>query len=100
MLRKHTKATSGRILFDEKPLESFSNTSYFDELSFVEQNVFLFEDTLRNNITLYGDYSEQWSLSAPGGVETLSLTNLAFTGYYTGGNHEYIIFSRLLQYIR
>ena len=43
---------------------------------------------------LYGDYSEQWSLSAPGGVETLSLTNLAFTGYYTGGNHEYIIFSR------
>jgi len=43
---------------------------------------------------LYDDYTAQWSLSAPGGVETLSLTGLAFTGYYIGGNHEYIIFSR------
>ena len=40
------------------------------------------------------DYLEQWSLSAPGGVETLSLTGTAFMGYYTGGNHQYEIFSR------
>ncbi len=42
----------------------------------------------------FNDYSAQWSLTAPGGVETLSLTGLAFVGYYTGGNHQYIIFSR------
>lgn len=42
----------------------------------------------------YSDYSAQWSLSAPGGIETLSLTGTAFMGYYIGGNHKYEIFSR------
>jgi len=42
----------------------------------------------------YNDYSAQWVLTAPGGVETLSLTGLGFIGYYTGGNHQYVIFSR------
>lgn len=40
------------------------------------------------------DYTEQWTLSAPGGKETISLTGTAFMGYYTGGNHKYEIFSR------
>lgn len=43
---------------------------------------------------IYSDYSEQWSLSAPGGVETLSLSGLAFMGYYIGGNHKYEILVR------
>jgi hypothetical protein len=42
----------------------------------------------------FDDYSEQYSLTAPGGVETISLTGLGFIGYYTGGNHKYRIFSR------
>ncbi|ADV47810.1 Glucan endo-1,3-beta-D-glucosidase [Cellulophaga algicola DSM 14237] len=42
----------------------------------------------------YTDYSNQWSLTAPDGVETLSLGGTAFLGYYTGGNHKYRIFSR------
>ena len=42
----------------------------------------------------FSDYSEQWSLGAPGGVETITLTGTAFMGYYTGGNHKYRIFSR------
>ncbi|TCP23278.1 glycosyl hydrolase family 16 [Tenacibaculum skagerrakense] len=41
----------------------------------------------------YGDYSENWTLTAPGGVETLSLTGIGFIGYYIG-NHTYEIFSR------
>ena len=40
------------------------------------------------------DYSGQWSLTAPGGIETLSLTGTGFMGYYIGGNHKYEIFSR------
>ncbi|WP_166959439.1 glucan endo-1,3-beta-D-glucosidase [Yeosuana marina] len=43
---------------------------------------------------VYDDYQAQWFLTAPGGVETLTLTGLAFIGYYTGGNHQYVIFSR------
>lgn len=41
----------------------------------------------------FDDYSEQWQLTAPGGVETLSLTGLGFIGYYIG-EHSYQIFDR------
>jgi len=43
---------------------------------------------------IYSDYQEQHALSAPGGVETISLTGLGFIGYYVGGNHKYSIISR------
>jgi hypothetical protein len=43
---------------------------------------------------VFGDYTAQWFLTAPGGVETLNLTGLGFIGYYTGGDHKYRIFSR------
>jgi len=39
----------------------------------------------------FSDYSEQWSLAAPGGIETLSLTGIGFLGYYIGGDHTYKI---------
>jgi hypothetical protein len=42
----------------------------------------------------FGSYTAQWVLTAPGGVETLSLTGIGFIGYYVGGNHSYQIFSR------
>lgn len=40
------------------------------------------------------DFEETWTLIAPGGVETISLSGLGFIGYYTGGNHNYEIFDR------
>jgi len=43
---------------------------------------------------IFNDYTEQWSLSAPGGVETISLSGLAFIGYYIGGDHQYVIVKR------
>ncbi len=42
----------------------------------------------------FDDYSENWFLTAPGGVETLNLTSNAFIGYYTGGDHTYVIYDR------
>ncbi|MBQ4822349.1 family 16 glycosylhydrolase [Aquimarina sp. MMG016] len=38
------------------------------------------------------DYTGGWSVSAPGGLETLNLTGTGFIGYYTGGNHRYELF--------
>jgi len=38
------------------------------------------------------DNTGSWSLSAPGGVETLSLSGLGFVGYYIGGNHQYELY--------
>lgn len=40
------------------------------------------------------DYSESWSLSAPGGQETLSFSNIGYHGFYVGGDHKYAILSR------
>lgn len=40
------------------------------------------------------DYTENWGLIAPGGIETITLTGNGFMGYYTGGNHQYRIFDR------
>lgn len=40
------------------------------------------------------DYTDKWSLSAPGGQETLSFTGIGYHGFYVGGNHKYSILSR------
>lgn len=40
------------------------------------------------------DYSESWSLSAPGGVETLTFSNIGYHGFYVGGDHSYTILDR------
>ena len=42
----------------------------------------------------YNDYTQDWFLTGPGGVETLNLTGIGFMGYYIGGNHTYIIEDR------
>ncbi|MGC1203331.1 MAG: glucan endo-1,3-beta-D-glucosidase [Flavobacteriaceae bacterium] len=49
------------------------------------------DDILRYS---YADYTGGWTLTAPGGVETLTLSGLGFIGYYIGGNHSYRIFER------
>lgn len=59
LLRKYFNPTKGEILIDGRNLKDVKKGSYFKNISNVEQQVFLFEDTLRNNITLYKGYSEE-----------------------------------------
>ncbi len=40
------------------------------------------------------DFSESWSLSAPGGVETLTFSDKGYHGFYVGGDHSYTILAR------
>jgi beta-glucanase (GH16 family) len=42
----------------------------------------------------YSNYTANWSISAPGGMETINLTGNAFIGYYIGGDHRYTIWDR------
>ncbi len=42
----------------------------------------------------FADYTEGWSLSAPGGQETLTFADKGYHGFYVGGNHSYAILSR------
>lgn len=42
----------------------------------------------------FADYTANYSLTAPGGVETITLSGTGFIGYYIGGSHQYQIFDR------
>lgn len=59
LLRKYFNPTQGEILIDGKNLRDIKKQDFFSNVANVEQQVFIFEDTLRNNITLYKDYSEE-----------------------------------------
>ena len=41
----------------------------------------------------YESFETSWSISAPGGVETINLSGLGFMGFYVG-SHDYVILSR------
>lgn len=58
LLRKYYRPQDGKILVDGKNLDDITKLSYFNHLSNVEQQVFLFEDTIRNNLSLYKDFSD------------------------------------------
>ena len=49
------KPLDGEILIDNKKLENFNEFSWKNSISYVEQNVFLFNDTLLKNIILNDD---------------------------------------------
>lgn len=51
-------------------------------------------DAYDDSIFDLADYTDKWSLSAPGGKETLSFSSIGYPGYYVGGNHKYTILSR------
>lgn len=59
LLRKYFKPLHGEILIDGKNLGDIRKKDYFNIISNIEQQVFLFEDTLRNNISLFKEYSEE-----------------------------------------
>ncbi len=49
------RARSGRILFDGAERDSFGRIQLAKSVVFVEQDVFLFEGTIRDNLTLWDD---------------------------------------------
>lgn len=58
LLRKYFNPSGGEILVDGKNLKDITPLSYFENIANIEQQVFLFEDSLYNNITLYKNYSQ------------------------------------------
>src|SRR5699024_940419 len=56
---KYFSPSEGKILVDGVDLRDIKKNAYFNAIANVEQMVFLFEDTLRNNITLFKDYKEE-----------------------------------------
>jgi ATP-binding cassette subfamily C protein len=59
LLRKYFNPTEGSITIDGNQLNDIRKEPYFSHIANIEQNVFLFEDTLRNNLTLYKPYTDE-----------------------------------------
>ncbi len=58
LLRKYFDPTAGTIEIDGAPLKDVRKQDYYARIANIEQQVFLFEDTLRNNLTLFKEYGE------------------------------------------
>ena len=58
LIRKYFEPSSGIIKMDHQDLNEITKQSYFKQLANIEQQVFVFEDTVRNNLCLYKPYSE------------------------------------------
>lgn len=46
----------GEILYDGAPIESIKSEALYDLVSVVEQNVFIFNASIRDNITMFGEF--------------------------------------------
>lgn len=49
----------GKITYDETDIQDLSSRSLYDMVSLVQQNVFVFNSTIRNNITMFSSFSEE-----------------------------------------
>ncbi|PKK97885.1 MAG: hypothetical protein CVV57_09885 [Tenericutes bacterium HGW-Tenericutes-2] len=59
LLRKYFNPNQGEIIIDGVSLKDVKKNDYYGRIANIEQNIFLFEDTIRNNLTLYKDYSDE-----------------------------------------
>ena len=50
---------NGDICYDEKELKTLSIDSLFDKMAYIEQNVFVFDDSIVNNVTMYSSVEEE-----------------------------------------
>lgn len=54
----------GRIVIDQDNLQDLSSAWWYSQLAIIPQEVFIFNDTLKNNVTLGRDFSDAAVLSA------------------------------------
>ena len=48
----------GSILYDKKELSCYDINTFYEQMAYIEQNVFLFDTSIRNNITVGNSYCE------------------------------------------
>ena len=59
LLMASSKDYRGEILYDGKELRTVSAGSLYDLVSIIQQNVFVFNSTIRENITMFSDFPEE-----------------------------------------
>ncbi len=73
LMMGHFSRYEGEILFDGIELRDISIDSLYDVVSIIQQNVFLFDNSIRNNITMFKDFPEDKYRTA---VELAGLSGL------------------------
>ena len=59
LLMASTREYEGEILYDGKDLKTVSPGSLYDLVSIIQQNVFVFNSTIRNNITMFSEFPKE-----------------------------------------
>ncbi len=59
LFRKYFNPSMGLITIDGHNLKDVKREQYYKLIGNIEQQVFLFEDTVRNNLTLYKEYTDE-----------------------------------------
>ena len=58
LLMRYYKNYNGEILIDNKNLQKILSHDLYKNISMIQQNVFMFDDSIKENIKLYADYSD------------------------------------------
>lgn len=59
LLLKYYDNYTGDICIDDKNIKEIDTKSLYDLISVIHQNIFIFDDTIKNNITLYKEVSDE-----------------------------------------
>ena len=59
LLMASSRDYRGEILYDGKELKTVSASSLYELVSIIQQNVFVFNSTIRNNITMFSAFPEE-----------------------------------------
>ncbi len=59
LLMASSRDYQGEIRYDEKELKTVSPGSLYDLVSIIQQNVFVFNSTIRDNITMFSDFPKE-----------------------------------------
>ena len=75
---------SGKIMWDDTDLKDSSSDSFFDQVSSIDQNVFVFNSSIRDNITMFRDFPEEEVNEAIRRSNLKELIEERGTGYLCG----------------
>ena len=77
----------GKVLYDERDVRDYTPEQLQQKMSYIEQNVFLFNTTIRENITLGEDFSEEQLHAAIQGNTTIR-ENITLGEHFTDEQME------------
>ena len=59
LLMASSRDYQGEICYDDREMKTISPSSLYELVSIIQQNVFMFNSTIRDNITMFSDFPEE-----------------------------------------